>query len=107
MYICIYIYIYIHIYIYIYTFSHLELQEEVIQNAINKDIDELDGEAPKLPSGEEVYSGYRSWMYKQEKGIFAEDGETEEEEARRLNDKYAYTCVCTYTYIYIYIYVYT
>jgi hypothetical protein len=56
-------------------------KEEVIQNAINKDIDELDGEAPKLPSGEEVYSGYRSWMYKQEKGIFAEDGETEEEEA--------------------------
>jgi hypothetical protein len=59
-------------------------KEELVQNAINKDIDELDGEGPKLPSGEEVYSGYRSWLYKQEKGIFAEGEEEGEEEEVNL-----------------------
>jgi hypothetical protein len=54
--------------------------EEDVDKLLKKDLDALEPPKPKLEKGEEVYKGYRRWMFKQEKSVFYEDSEDEDEE---------------------------
>mmetsp|Transcript_71106 Transcript_71106/g.186470 ORF Transcript_71106/g.186470 Transcript_71106/m.186470 type:complete len:953 (-) Transcript_71106:195-3053(-) len=56
-------------------------KQELVQQALDKNLDDLDGEQPALSPGEEVYSGHRLWLFQKEKAMFSGDEETEEEEA--------------------------
>eukprot|EP00425_Heterocapsa_triquetra_P037253 CAMPEP_0195066968 /NCGR_PEP_ID=MMETSP0448-20130528/12175_1 /TAXON_ID=66468 /ORGANISM="Heterocapsa triquestra, Strain CCMP 448" /LENGTH=579 /DNA_ID=CAMNT_0040098309 /DNA_START=11 /DNA_END=1750 /DNA_ORIENTATION=- len=55
-------------------------KEEEVSKAVHRDLDQLDGPPPVLTPGEEVYtSAFRGYLFKQEKGIFGEEEEAEEE----------------------------